>query len=186
MWRIRFAAPAAAIIATAALALLAASCSGSPSSTGSGGSSNAGGSTNSQQLAFSRCMRSQSVLNFPDPTSSGGIPKETPQQLGVTSSQFESAQNACMHLLPSGSSGPTTAALQQSWSDMANFAGCMRSHGVPNWPDPTMYPQHPERPTFNLQPVGIDPNSPQISTGIHECEPLLHGNDPQHLGEGGS
>jgi hypothetical protein len=183
MWRIRIAAAAAAMIG---LALLAAACGGSPSSTGSGASPNAGGSTNSQQLAFSRCMRSQGVLNFPDPSSSGGIPKETPQQLGVTSSQFESAQNACIHLLASGSSGPTTAELQQSWSDMANFARCMRSHGVPNWPDPTMYPPHPERPTFSLQPVGIDPNSPQISAKIHECEPLLHGNNPQRLGEGGS
>jgi hypothetical protein len=35
-------------------------------------------------------------------------------------------------------------------------------------------------------PVGIDPNSRQISTKIHECAPLLHGNNPQHLGEGGS
>jgi hypothetical protein len=177
---------AAAIIATAALALLAAACSGSPSSTGSGGSPNAGGSANSQQLAFSRCVRSRGVLNFPDPTSSGGIPKETPQQLGVTSAQLQSAQSACIHLLPDGGSGPTPAELQQSWSDMANFARCMRSHGVPNWPDPTRYPPHPERPTFNLQSVGIDPNSPQISTKIHECEPLLHGNNPQHLGEGGS
>jgi hypothetical protein len=186
MWRIRIAAAAAAIIGTAGLALLAAACSGRPSSTGSGGSSNAVGSTNSQQLAFSRCMRSQGVLNFPDPGSSGGIPKETPQQLGVTSSQFQSAQSACTHLLPSGSGGPTTVELQQSWSDMANFARCMRTHGVPNWPDPTMYPPHPERPTFDLQPVGIDPNSQQISTKIHECAPLLHGNNPQHLGEVGS
>jgi hypothetical protein len=184
MWRIRIAA-ATAVIAAAALALLAASCSGGTSSTGSGGSSNAGGSTNSQEIAFSRCMRSHGVLNFPDP-GSGGIPKETAQQLGVTSSLFESAQSACVHLLPSGGSGPTTVVLQQSWSDMANFARCMRSHGVPNWPDPTPYPQHPERPTFDLQGVGIDPNAPQISARIHECVPLLRGNNPQHLGEGGS
>jgi acetyl esterase len=31
----------------------------------------------SQQLAFSRCMRSHGVLYFPDPTGSGGFPKET-------------------------------------------------------------------------------------------------------------
>jgi hypothetical protein len=87
---------------------------------------------------------------------------------------------------PNGDSGPTSAELQQSWSDMTNFARCMRSHGVPNWPDPTRYPAHPERPTFDLQPVGIDPRSPQISTQIHQCEPLLHGNNPQRLGEVGS
>jgi hypothetical protein len=185
MWRTRIAAEAAAIIATSGLALLAA-CGGGASSTGSGGSSNAVGSTNAEQLAFSRCMRSHGVLSFPDPTSSGGIPKETAQQLGVTGAQFESARSACIHLLPNGGGAPTQAVLQQSWSDMANFARCMRSHGVPNWPDPTRYPAHPERPTFDLQTVGIDPTSPQISTRITDCEPLLHGNNPQRLGEAGS
>jgi hypothetical protein len=183
MWRIRIVGAAAAIGATSGLALLAAACGGG---TSSGGSSNAAESTSSQQLAFSRCLRSHGVLTFPDPTSSGGIPKETPQQLGVTSSQFQSAESACVHLLPNGGSGPTAAELRQSWSDMANFARCMRSHGVPTWPDPTRYPPHPERPTFDLQPVGIDPSSPQISARITDCEPLLHGNNPQRLGQVGS
>jgi len=179
MGRTRISAAVAAVVAAAALALPAAACTGGQSSTGSGSS------TNSQELAFSRCMRSHGVPSFPDPTA-GRIPKETPLQLGVSSSQLQSAESACISLLPSGSSGPSPAELQQSWSDLTNFARCMRSHGVPNWPDPTRYPTHPERPTFDLQPVGIDPNSPQISTEIHECQPLLHGNNPQHLGDGGS
>jgi hypothetical protein len=62
----------------------------------------------------------------------------------------------------------------------------MRSHGVANWPDPTRYPRHPDRPTFELQPLGIDPNSPQVVTRVRECEPLLHGNNPQHLGGEGA
>jgi hypothetical protein len=160
---------AAAIIATAGPILVAAACSGSPSSTGSGGSANAGGSAQSQQLGFSRCMRSRGVLNLPDPAGSRGFPNETPRQLGVSSSEFQAAESACIRLLPNGGQ-PTPAELQQSWSDMASFARCMRSHGVPNWPDPTRYPQHPERPTFNLQPVGIDPTSRQIGTEIHECD----------------
>jgi hypothetical protein len=177
--------------AVAVTALLTA-CSASPSSTGSGGSTNAGGSTNSrsansQLLAYAQCVRSRGVPNFPDPNSSGGFPKATLNQLAASNSQYQAATQACGHLLPNGGSGPTQAELQQSWNDMRTFAGCMRSHGVPNWPDPTRYyPQHPDRPYFNLQPVGIDPNSPQISTKIHECEPLLHGNNPQHLGEGAS
>jgi hypothetical protein len=181
----RAARSAAAIIAAAGLALLA-GCGGSPSATGTGGSSNAAGSTSaqsasSQPLAFSRCVRSHGVPNFPDPSSNGQIPKKTPQQLGVSSSQFQAAQSACASLLPNG--GQTTqAALQQSWSDMANFARCMRSHGVPNWPDPTRYPQHPERPYFNLPATGIDPNAPQVTAKIHTCLYLLHGENPQHLG----
>ena len=131
-------------------------------------------------------MRSRGVLNFPDPSIGGAFVKETAQQLGVTSSQYQAAQDACARLLPNGDNGPTATELQQSWTDMASFARCMRSHGVTNWPDPTRYPPHPERPTFNLQPVGVDPNSPHITVEIHECEPLLHGNNPQHLGQSGS
>jgi hypothetical protein len=47
---------AAAITATAALALLAAACRGSPPSTGSGGSPSAGGAAHSKLVAFSHCM----------------------------------------------------------------------------------------------------------------------------------
>jgi hypothetical protein len=172
MWRTR---AASAVVAAAGLAMLAAACGGSPSS--------ARGPASSESLAYSRCMRFHGVPSFPDPTGSGGIPKETAQQLGVADSGFQSAQGACAYLLPNGGGGPTAAELQQSWSDMASFARCMRSHGVPNWPDPTRYPPHPERPTFDLQSVAIDPSSPQLGTPIHDCVPLLHGNNPQHLGQ---
>ena len=182
---------AAAIVATAGLALLAA-CSGS-SSTGSGGSPNAGGpanspSTNSQKaLAFSRCVRSRGVPNYPDPNSSGGIAKETAQQLGVSSSQLQAALNACQHLLPNtGNIDANPAALNQWWSQMLHFAQCMHSHGVPNWPDPSPYPQDPVRPTFNLQAAGIGfhrgaqpgniVNSPQIEAKVQQCESVLHQN----------
>jgi hypothetical protein len=130
-------------------------------------------------------MRSHGVPSWPDPSPGGGLTKETPQQLAVSSSRFQAAERACVHLLPNGG-GPTRSALRQSWSDFRAFARCMRSHGVPNWPDPTRYPQHPDRPTFELQPLGIDPSSPQVGPRIHDCVPLLHGNNPQRLGEGGS
>ena len=173
---------ATAIIATAVLVLLAAACSsGSPSSSGSGGSSNAGGSpTAPSAVGYSACVRSHGVPNFPDPSSSGQIPKTSAQQLGVSSSQLQVALTACRPLLPSSNQPgpPTRAELQQAWSGTRNFARCMRSHGVSNWPDPTSDPgPHPERPTFTL-PVGIDQNSPQITAKVRECEPLLHGWDP--------
>jgi hypothetical protein len=173
---------ATAIIATAVLVMMAAACSsGSPSSAGSGGSSNAGGSpTSPSGVGYSACVRSHGVPDFPDPDSNGQIPKTSAQQLGVSSSQLQAALTACRPLLPSSSQAgpPAQAELRQAWSATRNFAWCMRSHGVSNWPDPTSDPaHHPERPTFNL-PVGIDQNSPQITTKISECEPLLHGWDP--------
>jgi hypothetical protein len=182
---------AAAIIATAALALLTAACSGSPSSTGSGGSTNAGGpanspSTNSQKaLAFSHCVRAHGVPNFPDPGSSGGIVKETAQQLGVSSSQLQTALTACQHLLPNtGNVDDNQAALHLWWGQMQRFARCMHSHGVPNWPGPSPYPQDPVRPTFNLHAAGIGfhqgaqpgniVNSPQIEAKVQQCQSVAH------------
>ena len=144
---------AAAIIAAAALALLAAACSGSPSSAGSGGSPNAGGATSQKAVAYSHCMRSNGVPNFPDPGSSGGIVKETAQQLGVSNSRLQTAQNACQHLLPdTGNIDDNAAALHRWWSQMLHFAQCMHSHGVPNWPDPSPYPQDPQRPLSTCMP----------------------------------
>jgi hypothetical protein len=180
---------AAAIIATAGLALLAAACGSS--SAGSAGSPNAGGpatspSTNSQKaLAFSQCMRAHGVPNFPDPDSSGGIVKETAQQLGVSSSQLQAAMSACGHLLPNtGNVDDNPAALHQWWSQMQRFARCMHSHGVPNWPDPSPYPEDPVRPTFNLHAAGIGfhqgaqpgniVNSSQIEAKVQQCESVVH------------
>jgi hypothetical protein len=167
---------AAAIVATAGLVLLAAACSGSPSSTSSG-SSNAGGSTSSPSaIGYSHCMRSHGVPNFPDPTSSGEIPKVGLQQLGVSSSQFQSAQNACQHLLPNGGQS-SQASDQQTMNALYKFALCVRSHGVPNWPDPLAEsdPGQPGTPGFPRNLQGINTTSPQVKAAMDKCQHLLAG-----------
>ena len=94
--RLRPARTAVALIAAAALALLAATCSGSPSSAGSGGSPHAGGpGTSPSAVAYSACMRSHGVPKFPDPGSGGQVPKADPQVLGISSSQLQAAQRTC-------------------------------------------------------------------------------------------
>jgi hypothetical protein len=153
------------LIATAGLALLAAACSGSPSSADPGGSPSAGGSADSPSaVAFSRCMRSHGVPDFPDPTSRGGVPKVTPQQVGVGNSRFQVAQRACAQLLQ-----PTHAQVPRIMTGMLNFARCMRSHGVPNWPDPSI--GRNGQPVFNI--FGINPDSPRVSNTADECTHLL-------------
>ena len=175
---------AVTVIATAIVPLLAAACgSGSgPSSAGSGGTPNAPGPTASPSaVAYSHCMRSHGVPNFPAPPSSGLVPKGDPQELGVSSSQLQAAQRACQHLYPTngGALGASLrqceetgdcpqAMVQRVVSDMRLLARCMRSHGVPNWPDPTVDSEG--RPDFNLLHVhGFDPNSPQINNKMREC-----------------
>jgi hypothetical protein len=166
---------AAAVTVTLALALLVSACGGSSGASNAGGLANSR-SPNSQMLAFSRCMRSHGVPDFPDPNSSGRLPKNQLTQLTASNPKFPAAHRACEHLLPNGGQ-PTQAQVQQAWNDMRDFARCMRSHGVPNWPDPAPTSQQDQRPFFHL-PDSIDPNAPQITTKIRACQHVLHANNP--------
>lgn len=157
-----------------AVVLLAAGCGG--------GSTPGAASASRRALAFSRCMRAHGVPRFPDPGPDGTIAKPALEQTGAGAVATGRAVTACHSLLPNGGEAPTAAGLQQSWTDFRAFARCMRGHGVAGWPDPTRYPQHPERPTFDLQAAGIDPASPRIRADADACLPLLHGENPQRLG----
>ena len=165
----------AVIIATTTLTLLTAACGGHPAAANAG-AANAGStaspvSAGTQAVAFSNCVRSNGVPNFPDPGSGGQLPKETARQLGVSDSRYQAATSACQHLLPNGGGGPTAAEVRQEWNGMLSFARCMRSHGVPNWPDPTPYPQNPQRPTF-IVPASIQP-VPAVISKMYACQRLV-------------
>ncbi len=172
------------IIAAAALVLLAAACGGSPSSAGS--SPDASGSTDlASAVAYSHCMRSKGVPNYPDPGSGGALPKVSAQQLGTSNSQLQEARRACQHLLPAtgGSLNASSlrqceltgdcpqALVRQALNEGLSFARCMRSHGVPSWPDPTTDSEG--RPYFDLSAHGFSrqqAHSPQIRAKVNECE----------------
>ena len=122
-------------------------------------------------------MRSHGVPEFPDLTNPdvvhGDLPKLTisMQQIGVSSSQFQTAEDACRRLLPEGGGAPMPTESQQDQRDMLRFARCMRSDGVPGWPDPA---NGPAGWGFNLLHVqGFDPNSPQIDNKMHQCQQML-------------
>jgi hypothetical protein len=54
------------------------------------------------------------------------------------STQFQSAQTTCQKYLPGG--GPkqlTPAQQEQQLKQLVKLAKCMRSHGVPDFPDPS-------------------------------------------------
>jgi hypothetical protein len=156
--------PAArAIIATAGVALLAAACGGSTARQNSSGFTAASALENGA-LAFSHCMRSHGVPKFPDPGSSGAIPKVALQQLGVSSSRFQAAQNACKHLLPNGGSGPNATQVQQARALALRFSHCVRNHGVTNFPDPDSDGRIPDPAS-----VGIDQGSPRFEAANQAC-----------------
>ena len=148
-------------LATAGVALLVAGCGGSPSShVAKLGSTTTPGSG---PLAFAGCMRSHGVPNYPDPTSAGLV-KESLQQLRVSSSQFQSAETACSHLLPNGGNGPNAAQVQQVRALSLAFAQCVRSHGVPTFPDPASDGRIPDPAT-----VGINQGSPKFEAANRAC-----------------
>jgi hypothetical protein len=167
---------AAAIIVATALVLLAAACSGSSSSTGSGST---GESANSPLLAFSQCMQSHRVPNFPDPPP-GATNAKFPgaQQLGVSSSVYQAAENSCERLLPAGIGDQFPAAeVPLLLRGMRSFSQCVRSHGVPNWPDPTT--NSDGQVGFDLVGIpGLDSDSPRVQAVLQECQHLL----PSQLG----
>jgi hypothetical protein len=166
----------AASIATAGLALWLAACGSTPAnhvaeigttSIKSTSNVSAASAQVNGAVAFSRCMRSNGVPTYPDPASGGLIPKKTPQQLGVSSSRFQAAQEACIHLVPNGGR-PTSAQVQQYRSVMLRYARCMRTHGVSNMPDPD------SRGHLNIGPgSGVPVNNPRFQSAFHVCKSEL-------------
>lgn len=160
---------AAVIAALAATALLAAGCSDSPSATGSGRTPQAGASANSGiPVAYSRCMRSHGIPNFPDPNSSGQISKRAIIQSGVSMSVLQTAQRACERLWPY--QGLTQAQQRQQLAQALDFARCMRSHGVPDFPDPTSSGGQAEF-VISLSRVGMSES--QLLAKAHQCQHVL-------------
>jgi hypothetical protein len=158
-----------------------------------GGASATGGSTGKgSAVAFSACMRAHGVPNFPDP-GGGGRPLEVDaRQLGVGDALYQTAEHACLHLLPTGGSlGQLThqcllyAACPQRlvhrlMTVERRYAECMRTHGVPGWPDPSISPKG-GRPVFDLAGTGLAARStdaPRFIAGDRTCRRLSGGAVP--------
>jgi hypothetical protein len=144
---------AAAVIVS--LALVAAGCGGSPRTTAA---------QRSFAVAFAGCMRTNGVSKYPDPTRGGRLAKESLEQLGVTSSQFVSATNACRHLLPNGVGAPSATQQEAVKALGLHFSRCVRAHGLPNFPDPAGDGGKPDPAG-----VGIDQGSPKFRAANRAC-----------------
>ena len=126
-------------------------------------------------VAFSRCMRSNGVPNFPDPQLLvGGNLKLTIHQLATTTPQVKAAMSACNHLLPNSGSAPQETA-QQTRTQIAAllaFARCLRSHGFPSFPDPSGSGQLTHQ---MLATAGIDLHQPAVVQAADACTSVTHG-----------
>jgi hypothetical protein len=155
---------AAITAALAAVACLAASCSSPKSPAGNPSSTDQA----AQALAYAKCMRSHGIPDYPDPTvSSNGNGSGVSQGVGTrgdlnpSNPAFKAASQACRRLQPAGANPPPQTA-QELAADV-KFAGCMRSHGYPSFPDPD------SRGDFNL-PMSVNPNSAQFGSAQNTCQ----------------
>jgi hypothetical protein len=134
-------------------------------------------------------MRNNGVPNFPDPDSKGRLNIEGGRAangqhfgLDVGSPQFRKAQQACRRLQPRGLT-PTPQEQAKAQQQMLRFSRCMRSHGVPKFPDPKFSPNGGSQLTIGKN-GGIDPSSPQFQAAQKACGKLVPGS-PLTSGPGG-
>jgi hypothetical protein len=138
--------------------------------TGTGPSSSQSGSTQNRAAAYSACMRSHGVPSFPDPDAQGHLFLKVTKggPLDPSAPSFQAAQQACKSLAPSQN---TSASNSQFQSQGLQFAACMRSHGVPNFPDP-------KTANGGFMITGVNPNAPQFQSAMQACRSLMPGGGP--------
>ena len=132
-------------------------------------------------LAYSQCMRSHGVADFPDPVGNSlQLRASQGSDLDPTSPQFVAAQKACQSLQPGGGKGGTISTAQQA--EALKYSACMRENGVPNFPDPVF-----SNGGAQLKITNVDPNSPQFAAAQKACQSLQPGRgDSGDLGVGQS
>lgn len=187
--------PLAVIIMVVTVALAIAACGGSgstgPNSTSTkAATADTGGNS---QVKFASCMRTHGIPDFPDSTSgatqlqsNNGSVTIDGHKLAETGAQFQTAMNKCAKYQNAGHapkiSGAELAKLRQGALAMA---ACMRSHGVPNFPDPTVGTGPGGRGVSvgirvggpkgsgNSTSSGLNPNSPAFKAANKICQPLM-------------
>jgi hypothetical protein len=169
----------------AAMIGLAACGSSSPTTTAGASASQDSAANSGKALQFAQCMRSHGVSNFPDPTSGGGINlqiQRTPNSTSVNGVEvngpaFQSAMQACRSYLPNGGK-PSAAQTAKIKAQALAMSRCMRSHGIPNFPDPTFQtgPNGGVGVGIRIgQNSGINPNSPQFQAAQKDCGSIFGG-----------
>jgi len=162
-----------AALAAACAVLIAACGSSSPGQTGTNASNDA------LLTKFSACMRSHGVPDFPDPSTGAegangfgidGYTFNLPAGLNTSSPAYVSADATCGKPLRAGSGGPSrnpqmVAKLREH---ALAHAECMRTHGVPNFPDPHVS-SNGGGVTVASGGGGLDPTSPAFQRAEKDC-----------------
>jgi hypothetical protein len=171
----------AAAVVLAALVPLAAACSSSKTPASGGSASSSKSDAMAHALAYSRCMRSHGISDFPDPSGSGGrggfnfsMHGGPNSDLDHNNPQYQAANQACQRLLPGGSAEQHQS--PQEIAKEAKLATCMRSHGYPTFPDPN------SQGAFDFS--GIDRNAPAFQSALTTCEAASGFSGPLPVAQG--
>jgi hypothetical protein len=145
----------------------------SPSSGSGGGSPESGESRAAVQqrfVKFAQCMRTHGEPEFPEPTEGNiEIHRQNGHGPNPESSQFKAAEKACSKYAPS-KVAPSPALQAKMQEGALNFSKCMRSHGVPNFPDPEFHSGGGVGIRIRGKSSGIDPNSSQFRAAQKACQ----------------
>jgi hypothetical protein len=154
-----------------ALAVAACGSSSKPSTT-------AASSTIGRLDKYSACMRDHGVSGFPDPSSTetpnsfgiDGYNFDVPANMDTQSPAYESAQKTCGNLINNGGGNgpPHPVSLANARSAALAHARCMRAHGVPNFPDPTVS-SNGNGITESSGGGGMNPQSPAFQKAEKIC-----------------
>ena len=157
-------------VSLAVTGVLAAGCSGGSAGPGVAGGASAPASASAtvsgeaEALEYTACMRSHGVPNFPDPTvqnGSVGFSITAGDGVDQNSPQYQSARQACASLRGGGTANSGSGNLAKE----LKFAQCMRSHGVPDFPDPNKNGGFSGTSTVN-------PSSPTFQNAQSTCMQL--------------
>jgi hypothetical protein len=162
---------ALALVGVTGLILAASACGGSSAAkVAQVGTTGANQPHAHDPQAFSACMRSHGVPTFPDPDSGGTI--HVPESIDDRLPTVRAAYRACRSLAPSeGSLTGQGDVMRQD--QLLAFAKCMRSHRVPNFPDPQVVNGH----IADMHATGqIDPSSPIVTAAMAACRSTLGAN----------
>lgn len=177
------------LICLAGAGIAMAGCGSSSSSSYNAGSTgpNDAAAANAQGLKFAQCIRAHGVPNFPDPggNGSGGIEIQQGSRAGsgstekvngvpVNGATFQTAMKACASYLPNGGH-PTAAQTAKAKAQALAMSRCMRTHGVPNFPDPSFQTGPNGGIGVRIGGAGIDPNSPSFQAASKACGSIFGG-----------
>ena len=154
----------------AGIILLASGCGGG-SSSDPAASFSPGTSNVAKEVAYSNCMRAHGV--DVSVGANGNLSSGSSGNGSQSGASVQSAQDACRHLLPNGGQ-PSQAAQEKKLKDALKYTQCMRSHGEPNFPDPTV--SGSGLPGFTIpNGSGINPQSATYEKANQACQSLMPG-----------